>query len=256
MPQDFSPEGGIVTISGAFATQFFTPSIAVAHTGVHAVDPDGAQGVFAAVQVVNPTTTMELRVPGHGTYRISTGEQLGQVATMVAADGGWRALGAGETPPEGAQTTTLQSVTVAETYVSKGAPNAAALQSVVGRLAIRPITHPNQVLLASGMQLELLFDGQPFPNMPFVLYAAGDPEADLDRVFVTDASGRATLTFDQPGQYVVAVRHRAAAGANAQAQVQSFTTSLTFEVQTALPDYPTPPVEENRPRRRNLLERR
>jgi hypothetical protein len=169
-----------------------------------------------------------------GTYHVSTGEQLGPVSTLVATpEGGWRPLGQGETPPPDLQTTTLQTVTVADAYYTRGTPSRAAVDHTIGRLALHPIGDPNQIVQGQGFQVELLFNGQAMANMAIVIYGAGDADTKLDHYVVTDASGRATLVFAQPGHYVIAVRHRANAPAGSAAQVQSFTTTMTLDVMTA-----------------------
>lgn len=250
LPQDFTPDAA-VSVEAAFATQFFTPTIALGSSDFHVVTPEGSNAHFNSMEVVAPRTTLGLTMATRGTYRITTGEIIGPVTQMVGVDGGWRALAAGEAPPEGAPLTTLQTVTLAEAYVTRGAPNQSAIAANTGRLLIRPVTHPNRIELAQGFAVQLLFDGQPFANMPLVLYASGDQDANLAHAFVTDANGAATLTFTQPGNYVVAVRHRANAAPGSAAQVQSFTTALTFEVYATLPQVEEAAEQEpEQPRRR------
>lgn len=233
-PASYWPEDAEVSIEGSFANQFFTPQIAVP-ADVTGLNPDGSRVVLNNVIVQGTSTLLEADLPTAGTYRISTGEQLGNVATMVAVDGGWRALAAGETPPEGAQTTTLQTVTLADVYVTRGQVSREAVDSAHGRLAIRPVTHPNQVLASQGFEVDVLFDGAPLANSAVVLYGAGDPDTDLDTYVVTDANGRARFTFDAPGHYVIAARHRADMPPGSAAQVGSYTTTLTFEAFAELP---------------------
>ena len=158
---------------------------------------------------------------------------------------------AGEVLPPETPTTTLQSVTLAETYVTRGGPTRGAVDRNIGRLSIRPVTHPNQILVNQPFQIQILFDGQPLANTALVVYAAGEPETDLDRFAPTDASGTATVTLDQSGQYILAARHRANAPAGAAAAIQSYTTTLTFDVMTTMPTIEEPPVQE-RPRRRRF----
>jgi hypothetical protein len=124
-------------------------------------------------------------------------------------------------------------------------------------LALRPITHPNQVLASQGFQVNATFDGAPFANAALVLYKAGEPESDLDRFVTTDANGNATLTLEGPGEYILVARHRADAPAGSQAQIQSFTTSLVFEAFDTLPAVVQLPGsrDDDRPRRRNRIRR-
>jgi hypothetical protein len=233
-PSDFWPDSASVTIEGAFASQFFTPQIALPNQFT-VLYPDGARASFESVAVAAQATTMEARFPRGGTYRVSTGEQVGGVSTLLGIDGSWRPLAPGEIPPEGTQTTTLQAVTLADVYITRGGPTRQVVDRAIGRLAIRPVTHPNQVLAANGFEIELLFDDAPVANIAVVLYAAGDPDNKLDRFVATDANGRATFVFDAPGQYVIAARHRATAPAGSEAAVRSYTTTLTFEALAELP---------------------
>lgn len=229
-PDQFWVTEAEVEVEGSYATTFFTPAIAVGDS-LTVLNPTGER-VAADRIAVTPGGSTELQadLARGGTYRVSTGEVMGQVANLVGgADGQWRVLGAGEVPPAGAQTTTLQTVTVADTYVTRGAASDVSQLPTVGRLAIRPVTHPNQVLASQGFQIELLFDNQPLGNVAIVLYSEGDPETKLDRYVATDANGRATFTFDGSGQYIIAARHRADMPAGSAAAVGSYTTTLTFE---------------------------
>jgi hypothetical protein len=229
-PDQFWVTEASVDVEGSYATQFFTPGIALGGS-LTVLNPSGERISPDRIAVTpGGTTELEADLPRGGTYRISTGEVVGQVANLVGgADGQWRVLGAGETPPEGAQTTTLQTISVADTYVTRGTPSNDVFAQTIGRLAIRPVTHPNQVLASQGLEIELLFDGAPMANSAVVIYAAGDPETKLDRYVVTDANGHATFTFDGPGQYIIAARHRADMPAGSPAAVGSYTTTLTFE---------------------------
>ncbi|MGH6950664.1 MAG: DUF4198 domain-containing protein, partial [Vitreimonas sp.] len=141
-PASYWPEGDEVSIEGSFASQFFTPQIAVP-AEIAGLNPDGTATVFDNIAVEGAATVLEADLPTAGTYRISTGEQFGNVTTLIGVDGQWRPLGQGEAIPPGAQETTLQTVTLADVYVTRGAASRVAVDRPQGRLAIRPITHPN-----------------------------------------------------------------------------------------------------------------
>jgi hypothetical protein len=233
-PEQFWVTDNEVQVEGSYATQFFTPAIALGDS-LTVLNPAGERVSADRVAVTaGGATELDADLARGGTYRISTGEVAGAVGTLVAENGTWRGLAAGETPPEGAETTTIQVISVADTYVTRGTASRAAIDQPIGRLAIRPITHPNQVLASQGFEIELLFDGAPLANSAIVLYAAGDAESKLDRYVATDASGRATFTFDAPGQYIIAARHRAELPAGGAAQHGSYTTTLTFEALSQL----------------------
>jgi hypothetical protein len=249
-PAEFMPDAETdrVGVELAYATQFFVAGVAVDSPQLHALRPDGSRHVYHSINISTDVTRLEVDMRDQGTYRFSTGERLGRVVSLVGEEGAWRPMVEGEVLPEDAETTTLQTVTVAEAYASKVWPTDVVLAQPIGRLAIRPITHPNLTTIESGLTLELLFDGAPFPNFPFVLNMQGEPETDLDTSFVTDAAGRAHLTFTQPGVYVATARHRTEAPEGAEAEVQSYTTSLTFEVLSVMPE--RPPEQRDRRSRR------
>lgn len=248
-PTSFYPTDERTTVEAAYAQQFFTPAIGINSPNFTVIAPDGQTSAFGNMAVSAQDSTLEAALPDRGTYRLTTGELVGGVTRLVGdGAGGWRPLAAGETPPEGEQTTTIQTVTVADTYVTQGAVNRTAVDAPSGHLTIHPITHPNQVLATAGFEVELLLDGHPFPNFPFVLYDSGDPETKVDRTFVTNEQGRATLTFDHPGTYVVAVRYRSTEPAGSEVEHKSFTTTLTFEALTSIPQ-PTPERRDRNNRR-------
>ncbi len=234
MPDEFLPDDRSVSLQASYATTFFNPALAVG-AEFEVVNPDGSDGFYSRIEVTGQTTQLVSSLYDEGTYRFTTGERLGRVANMVGVDGVWRELRDGEVPPEGALTSTLQTVTVADTYVTLGAPSRQAIDRTTARLSLQPVTHPNQVLASQGFQVRALFDGAPFANTALVLYRAGEPETDLDRYFATDANGMAMLTLEGPGRYIVVARHRADAPPGSEAEVHSFTTSLVFEAFDALP---------------------
>lgn len=247
-PSDFIAPSDRVNFESAFATTFFTPEIALG-AGFKIIEPDGSEGVFDQAEITSNSARLSSSLTDQGTYRITSGEQLGAVATLVGENGAWRPLAQGETPAADAQTTTLQTVTLADTYVTRGTPSRAAVDTQASALAIKPVTHPDEVVASQGFQVQVLLNGAPFPNTPVVLYANGQADTDTTRYFVTDANGVATVALDQPGMYVIAVRYRGAAPAGSPAAVRSYTTTLTFQALAQAPTFTPLPQEDRRPRR-------
>lgn len=230
-PDQFRVEDrGPVEANTAYSTSIFTPTVGMSAEGVALFDPDGQRIGYASVTVGESDTTLVANLPRDGTYRLSTGEHLGEISRMVLDQGRWRAVAPGERLRRGARTSTMQTVALAEAYVSRGAPSRGAVDMTIGQLAIRPVTHPNEITVSGGFDLDLLFHDAPFAFMPFVLYPPGQSEDDMSRVFVTDEHGRAHIRFDQPGVYLAVVRYRTPAPRQGRAQVLSFSTSITFEV--------------------------
>lgn len=251
LPENFNPNDGDAEVRAAYANTFFTPAIGLP-ADMKLLYPDGFESNFQRAAAGREVTELAGSLPQWGTYRITTGELLGAVTTMIPGDATWVPLPAGTAPPEGVETRTMQTVTLADAYISRGAPTRAVVDDAIGTLAFVPITHPNEILVSQGFQVEVRFDGAPATNMAVVLYEAGDADTDQSTFFVTDAAGRAHITFSQPGQYVLAARHRTDAPNNAGVDARSYVTTLTFNVITAIPAYPAPPAEPQRQRRRGL----
>ncbi|MCW5760199.1 MAG: DUF4198 domain-containing protein, partial [Phenylobacterium sp.] len=146
--------------------------------------------------------------------------------------GEWRPLEPGEAPPAGAQTRSSQTVTVAEVYVTKGAPTRAAVDAPSGRLTIRTGVHPNEIYLDKPLTVTVAFDGAPAAGQEIELDREGgafeDPK--FHKVARTGADGTLKLTFDRPGTYLIMARHAAPAPPGSATEMRSYTTSLTFEV--------------------------
>lgn len=252
LPDNFNPNEGDASVRAAYANTFFTPAIGLP-ADMKLFYPDGFESSFSRAAAGREVTELATDLPQWGTYRITTGELAGAITTMIPGEATWVPLPAGQAAPEGVETRTMQTVNLADAYVSRGAPTRQMVDRAIGALAIVPVTHPNEVLVSQGFQVELRFNGQPFANVPVVLYEAGDADTDQSTFFVTDAQGRANVTFSQPGQYVLAARHRADAPDGSGVDVRSYITTLTFNVITAIPEYPAPPnTEPQRQRRRGL----
>ena len=252
LPNTFNPNDGEVAVTAGYANTFFNSAVGLP-ADMKLIYPDGFETIFSRAQAGATMTELESDLPQWGTYRITTGELHGSIATLVAENGAWRPLAAGEVPPEGADTSTIQTVNLADAYISRGAPSRGTVDQARGTLAIVPITHPNEVLVSRGLEVELRFNGQPLGNSALVLYDNGDLDTDQSTYFATNAAGRATISVPQAGNYVLAARHRANAPADAGVDVRSYVTTLTFSAINAIPRYPSPPpIEPERQRRRGL----
>jgi len=229
-PLDFYPDTNTIYAEAAYSTNIFLPVVGVPAPTLQLIAPDGQARPIRQISVESYLTTVEGALPQPGTYRFSTGELYGEPTPMVFDHGDWRAVRPGEHVSRRARTSSMRIVALAESYVTRGTPTRAAVDLSIGRLAIHPISHPNQITVASGFDVELRFDGAVFGHMPFVIYEPTQSEDDMRRVFVTDDQGRAHLSFDHPGTYLAVVRYRPHAPMGEGVAVLSYSTSLTFAV--------------------------
>jgi hypothetical protein len=249
------PTQGVVVVDGASTQTFYQPGVALPGA-LRIATPNGSPGVINNTEVDADVTHVGIALDAPGTYRISTGEVAGQLTPIwdfgnnTAGDPVVRPRHDGDATPDGATAATYQSVQSATTFVTYGSPTRAVVDNNSDHLTIHAITDPNQVVAASGIQFEILFNGAPVPNFSVVLYTTGDADANVAHFINTDATGKGAFTFTQPGRYTMAVRKLVRAPAGGQATVQMFTSTLTFDVMAAPHANVTIQSQAQRPRPR------
>ncbi|PHR59945.1 MAG: nickel uptake transporter family protein [Robiginitomaculum sp.] len=237
-PNTFSTmRGNTITLESSFTESFSNPEVVVKSKNWHFYTPKGERKNFDMVQSHKQVTILEQAIEDNGTYRFTSGERLGRKGEMYKLkDGSLQSMFGHDRKkkpqPEGAVTITTQTATIADTYVTKGAPTLAVLQTRIGRLAIIPVTHPNEIYAEDGFAFRLTFDGKAMKNQSMTLYRDGGMYAD-DKGVVKLKTGKKSVTkidFKQPGMYLLMTRHKADAPEGSETDLRSYTTSLTFEV--------------------------
>lgn len=215
-----------VTVQASFTERLFTPDVVMKADDWHVVGPDGAK-VALTPSYFRDLTVLEAATAKDGTYRITSGVRAGRTSRVIQRDGEWVFLEPGKPVPEGVTPAEMQSITVAETYVSRGAPDKAALAPIGKGVEFHALTHPNDVFVGEEAKFEVLLDGKPLPGQEIQIAAAGD---DMDGKLTTvkaDAAGRFAVKVAKPGAYLAMTRHRVAPEGGQPGR--SLTYSLTFE---------------------------
>lgn len=227
-------EGGYLTLQASFTEDFFVPEIAVISDDYHLVRPDGSRDDFDAITEFRQMVVLENALEEDGTYRFTTGTRLGRIAKRALVDGEWKTLHGpdGEVPENATDVMTSQTETVADVYVTKGAPTWEAVEAPIGRLSFDLEAHPNEIYLDEGLEFDVLFDGEPLADQTVHIYRQGGDyeEPKFHPETTTDAEGHVSLSFDAPGIYLIMTRHATEAPEGAETDERSYTTSLTFEV--------------------------
>ncbi|MEL6861990.1 MAG: DUF4198 domain-containing protein [Pseudomonadota bacterium] len=226
-------EGELVTVQCSFTEDFPMPEIAVKSDDYHVVLPDGSREDFDTKTDLRQLVVLENGLESDGTYRLTTGVRLGRKSKRAMVDGEWVPVFGpdAEVPEDATAVKTAQTETVADVYVSKGAPTWDAL-APIGRLAFVPKTHPNEIFSGEAFDIAVTFDGAPLADHEMSVYRSGgnyeEPQFGIDQM--TDEAGEVSFTLDEPGIYMIMTRHRADAPAGAETDERGYTTSLTFEV--------------------------
>lgn len=217
----------IVTVQGAFTESFFTPEVAMKSDGYAVIGPDGVRTALVPLYT-RELALVEAATEKPGTYRITTGLRAGRVAKAALVKGEWEFFEGSKAPADAID---MQSLTLAEVYVTRGAPNDMALAPHGKGLEFRAVTHPSKIVTGQDAVFEVLFNGKPVPGQVITLQGADDRYADTKaapRILKSDANGRFAVRVDRSGVYQIQSRYRVAAPAPGQPG-QSFTYALTFE---------------------------
>jgi hypothetical protein len=223
----------LVTVQSSFTEDFANPSIAVKSDAWTVLGPDGRPAKFDRQQEFTQVTILEAATTRPGTYRLSTGERLGRIGPQVLVDGVWQPFAPGREIPPGAQTRQSQTATVADVYVTRGAPTRAPVDATIGSLQLKPVTHPNDVYLDTAFEFVVTLNGKPVPNQAIEIWREGGAyeEPAYRKSVLSGADGKTRFTFDKPGVYLIWTRMSGDAPTGAATPIRSYTTSLTLEVQ-------------------------
>jgi uncharacterized GH25 family protein len=218
-----------VTVVGSFTEEFFAPDVVMKSDDYHVVGPDGARRPVTSVYT-RDMAIIEAETKEQGTYRISTGRRTGRTAKAAWVQGDWKFLAPNEAAPSGSRVYDVTSITMAETYVTRGKPSQTALVPRNSGLEFRAITHPNALFVGSDAKFQLLYDGKPVASQTISLYV-GEARYSQQKAPVelkTDAAGEFSIKPDRSGVFVAMTRFRPEPAATGKDGV-SYTYSLVFE---------------------------
>uniref|UniRef100_B0SX82 DUF4198 domain-containing protein n=1 Tax=Caulobacter sp. (strain K31) TaxID=366602 RepID=B0SX82_CAUSK len=194
------------------------------------VGPDGARTPLTATNL-RELALVEVTTDKPGTYRVTTGQRIGRTAKAVLVKSEWVFLEDPSKAPAGTTPVDMQSLTLAEVYVTRGAPNTTALAPVGKGLEFVAVTHPSSIFTGQDAQFVVLFDGKPVKGQVVTLNAGDDRYANTKTPPITltsDDQGRFTVKVARSGVYQIQARHRVAPTA-ADPVGHSYTYALTFE---------------------------
>lgn len=235
-PSNFAPRGGeTVALDAAFAETFFVPEAAFDNSRFSVTGPDGRETAPDAVHLLKTRAVAEHTLPkAPGTYRFSAGPRLGATFRTWEVDGKQQSSRDPEAKiPAGAKVlSNFQSLTLAETYVTVGAPDRGALRPRGRGIELVPVTHPGDLFVGESFEFTVQYDGKPLADQKVEITEAvwtSDRKPQV-QALLTDARGRASFKLERAGTWLALTRHRTKAPAGAPVDEYSNSYTLTFRV--------------------------
>jgi hypothetical protein len=195
--------------------------------------PDGKTTTPDFMSQLKTRVVIEHKLKEDGTYRFSTGKRLGRVFKTYELDGKRHSMeNPAESIPKGAKLLSFfQSLTLAETYATKGAPNDVAFSAYHTGLEFVPVTHPNELFVDESFEFTSLFDGKPIDGLKVEVFLAKDQLTNEKPTFelMSNSKGGLSFTPTEAGTYLLLARHRSDAPATSIAPQISNTYTLVIE---------------------------
>ena len=242
LPYNFAPTEAYITAEAATSENVFTPEGALKIDSFQIIDDKGAATPAKGTQFKD-VTLFESALPHEGTFRLTTGNVEMRSMQMVEVDGKWRPVRGpggpgtpgGQMPQQpaisaDAKTVTVKCMSRADSYISLKKPSD-TLPPLEGKgLEIAPVSHPSRLFAGGTFDFTVVFDGKPLPAADFKIERGGDQYRDASYVYTgtTDAGGKAQVTFDTPGVYVIEMNRNWQDGD--QTDPRNWSYSLTLEV--------------------------
>ncbi|WP_340680175.1 DUF4198 domain-containing protein [Paraglaciecola sp.] len=227
-------KSGKISLDASFAERFFVPEVAFNNSIFNIVSPNGQTISPDTVAKLTLRTAVEHTLVDDGTYRFSTGKRLGRIFKAYELDGKKITMENPEDPiPAGGKLLSFfQSLTLAETYVSKGAPNNTALAAYNEGLEFVALTHPNELFIHSPVKLQSKFNGAVLADQNIDIYLAQYQFSDEKPLLTVTSNPQGEFSFipEKPGNYLLRARYRSKAPAAAAVPEISNTYTLVLEV--------------------------
>jgi uncharacterized GH25 family protein len=200
-------------------------------------DPDGVTTKAEGAVLGKFRSTLDLRLPKDGTYRLSivnnnvmgSYKLNGETKRFRGAQGSPQV----QVPAGATEVQTTNVHTRLETFVSANKMNDTALKPSGVGLELVPVTHPSDLRVGEPIKVRFQLDGKPVAGMPFSVVpgTAKYRGSSGEQRVTTDAKGEASFTVAAPNMYYLsaAVPH-GERGAPQQPGAKRYTYAATFEV--------------------------
>ena len=182
--------------------------------------PDGASFPVENQAAGKLRSTFDVHLTRPGTYKVSV--VANQVMGSYMLEGERKVLPRGTTaetmaaavPPGATEVWSAPANLRIETFATAGEPTSGVFKATGQGIEMTPVTHPNDLAVGEPATFQFLLDGKPAAKLPVQAIPGGVRyRSDLKLIeAVTDAQGKVTLTWPEPGMYWVSVTSGAMRG--------------------------------------------
>lgn len=200
-------------------------------------DPDGVSTKATGAVLGKYRSTLDLRLPKDGTYRLSIVNN--NVMGSYKLNGetkrfrGPQGSAPVQVPAGATEVQTTNVLTRLETFVSANKMNETALKPSGTGLELIPVTHPSDLRVGEPIRVRFQLDGKPAAKLAFSVvpgtakYRGSSGEQRL----TTDDKGEASFTVPAPNMYYLSASFPGGErGAPQQPGAKRYTYAATFEV--------------------------
>ena len=229
-----------VTIDGAVSEGLFDfDHVPLRMDGLSVTDPDGASAPAQGAVLGKLRSTLDLRLPKDGTYRLALVSNNAMGSYKLNGEvKRFRTLEANLSKeiPQGAQEVkTTITATRLETFVSANKTSNGALKPSGQGLELVPVTHPNELHAGETARFRFQLDGKPLANFPFSMVPGGVKyRGTLGELrFTTDAKGEASFTLPAANMYWLTAKfpvEQQKGPSDAAGDTRRYSYSATLEV--------------------------
>ncbi|MHA6719679.1 DUF4198 domain-containing protein [Sphingomonas sp. RS6] len=182
--------------------------------------PDGTEGKVENHAVGQFRATFDVHLTQQGTYRIAVvndgvfGRYTLNGETKMIPRGTTKDKLASVIPAGATDVVTSEALMRNEIFVTQGAPTDTVFKPSGRGIELVPVKHPNDLVAGEAATFQFLLDGKPAPNLYVTAIPGGiryrDALKQMD--LRTDAQGKVTITWPEPGMYWVNVTPNAPRG--------------------------------------------
>jgi uncharacterized GH25 family protein len=200
------------------------------------IAPDGSAAKAENGSIGRYRSTFDLQLKQKGTYKLAIANS-GLFASYKENGENRRWMGktedfAKEVPANAQDLKVTQNSSRMEVFVTSGNPTDTVLKPTGKGLELAPVTHPNDLFAGETAEFQMLLDGKPAKGVEVSVIPGGNRyRDDLGEIKAkSDADGKITITWPNPGMYWLEAEYSAKEGAVKPATEVRASYSVTLEV--------------------------